>query len=139
MWFLMVHVNFVGLTRCAPFDVFFYVLFQIWPPVVLLQECNCVAYSRVSTIWWIVKSGNYPPLKIVVAGNNQCILLPPGVVLLVQLVCVGPFFDRFLVSRLLILIFERVSVSSIGSLLARLTKTCDGNTITLSLSSSPVL
>src|SRR6266702_2407913 len=41
-------------------------------------------------------------------------------------------------SRLLILIFERVSVSSIGSSLASLMNTWDGNTTMLSLSSSPV-
>src|SRR6266581_6923357 len=44
-----------------------------------------------------------------------------------------------LFSRLLMLIFERVSTSSIGSSLANLMKTCDGNATTLSLSSSPVL
>src|SRR6266581_1366289 len=41
-------------------------------------------------------------------------------------------------SRLLILIFERVSISSIGSSLANLMNTWDGNTTTLSLSFSPV-
>src|SRR6266568_8637467 len=41
-------------------------------------------------------------------------------------------------SRLLILIFEWVSVSSIGLSLANLMNTWDGNTTTLSLSSSPV-
>src|SRR6266702_3007413 len=44
-----------------------------------------------------------------------------------------------LFSRLLMLIFEHVSTSSIGSLLANLMKMCDGSTTTLSLSSSPVL
>src|SRR6266702_6663660 len=41
-------------------------------------------------------------------------------------------------SRLLILIFERVSAFSIGLSLANLTNTSGGNTTTLSLSSSPV-
>src|SRR6266581_8215138 len=41
-------------------------------------------------------------------------------------------------SRLLMLIFEHVSTSSIGSSLASLMNTCDGSTITLSLSCSPM-
>src|SRR6266702_3666696 len=96
-WSVVVRVDFVCLTRRAPFDVFFYVLLQIWPPVVLLQQRCCVADSGVSAIRWVVKSGNYPPLKFVVAGNNQCVLLPPVVVFLMQLVRIGPSSDHLLV------------------------------------------
>ncbi len=93
----MVGVYFVCLTHCAPFDVFLDVLFLVWPPIVLLEESDCVADSRVSAVWWVMECGNYPPLKIVVASNNQSVLLPPSVVFLVQLVRVGPLLYLFFV------------------------------------------
>ncbi len=93
----MVRVDFIGLAYCAPFDIFFDIFLQIWPPVVLFQKCDGVADSGVSAIWWIVECGNYPPLKIVVTGNNQRVLLPPSIVFLVQLVRVGPLLDLFFV------------------------------------------
>ncbi len=70
MWFLMVRVDFVSLAHRTSLDVFLHVLLQIWPPIVLFQECGCVADSQVSAVWWVVKCRNYPLFKIVVAGNN---------------------------------------------------------------------
>src|SRR6266702_949287 len=77
-WSVVVRVDFVCLTRRAPFDVFFYVLLQIWPPVVLLQQRCCVADSGVSAIRWVVKGGNYPPRNVVVVFLSGVVVWSSG-------------------------------------------------------------
>jgi hypothetical protein len=58
----------------------------------------------VSGPWFVVEEVNYPPLKIVVTGNDEPVILPPDRAEFNQLVGICPSFDGFLAFLILLLI-----------------------------------
>src|SRR6266702_6696385 len=77
-WFQGSCVDFVGLTGGAAFDILLDVLFYVRPPRVASCQSISICNSRVSGGGFVMKRVNYPPLKIVVSGNNDPVVLPPN-------------------------------------------------------------
>ena len=70
-------VDFAFLTRGATLDILLNVLFHVGPPEVSFGEVVGIGNSWVSSGWVIVEKLNYPPLQIVVTGNDGPGPLPP--------------------------------------------------------------
>ena len=79
-------VDFAFLANGATFDILFNVLFHVGPPEVLLGKGMGIGNSWVSGGRIIMEKLNYPPLQIVVTGNDGLGSLPPVSVLVNELV-----------------------------------------------------
>ena len=79
-------VDFAFLADGATLDIMFDVLFHARPPEVSLGEGIGIGNSWVSGGQIIVEKLNYPPLQIVVTGNNRPGPLPPVSIFMNQLV-----------------------------------------------------
>jgi len=90
VWLYSISVDFVGLARSATLDVFFNLLFHVRPPIVLSDQSIGVGDSWVSHAWRVVKRLNYPPLKIIVSHNNESIMFPPELIVLLEVMVVYP-------------------------------------------------
>ena len=101
----MACVCFVGLTCCTSFDILFNVLLHTRPPEIAFCQLVHIWNSRVSSGGCVVKELNYPPLQIVVTGNNNTIVLPPCWCDFYQLVGVGPVLDSFMAFFVFPLVF----------------------------------
>ena len=80
-------VDFAFLADGAALDILLDVLFHAGPPEVSFGEGVGIGNSRVSGGRIIVEKSNYPPLQIVVTGNDGPGSLPPVSVLMYELVC----------------------------------------------------
>src|ERR1700735_3853880 len=63
-------ICFVFLTRCTSLDILLDILFHVGPPEVSFCQLISVRNSWVSGGGFVVVKLNYPPLQIVVSGNN---------------------------------------------------------------------
>ena len=79
-------VDFAFLADGTTLDILLNVLFHVGPPEVLLGKGIGIGNSWVSSGWIIVEKLNYPPLQIVVTGNNGLGSLPPVSELVYELV-----------------------------------------------------
>ena len=79
-------VDFAFLANGATLDILLNVLFHVGPPEVSLGKGIGIGNSRVSGGRIIVEKLNYPPLQIVVTGNDGPGSLPPVSVLMYELV-----------------------------------------------------
>ena len=70
-------VNFAFLASGATLDILLDVLFHVGPPAVSLGQGIGICNSQVFSGWIIVEKLNYPPLQIVVIGNDKPGPLPP--------------------------------------------------------------
>ena len=70
----------------ATLDILFNVLFHVGPPEVLLSEGIGIGDSWVSGGWVVIEKLNYPPLQIIVTGNDGPGPLPPVSILVYELV-----------------------------------------------------
>ena len=79
-------IDFTFLARGATLDILFDVLFYVGPPEVSLGQGVGIGNSQVSGGPIVVEKMNYPPLQIIVTGNNGLGSLPPVSVLMYELV-----------------------------------------------------
>ena len=79
-------VDFAFLADGATLDILLNVLFHVGPPEVSLSQSIGICNSWVSGGQIIVEKLNYPPLQIVVTGNNGPGSLPPVSILIYELV-----------------------------------------------------
>ena len=79
-------VNFALLADSSTLDILFDVLSHAGPPEVLLGKGIGIGNSWVSGGQIIVEKLNYPPLQIVVTGNDRPGPLPPVSILMYKLV-----------------------------------------------------
>ena len=79
-------VDFAFLADGATLDILFDILSHAGPPEISLGKGIGIGNSWVSGGWIKVEKLNYPPLQIVVTGNNGLGPLPPMSVLIYELV-----------------------------------------------------
>ena len=89
-------VDFAFLASGAALDILLNVLFHAGPPEVSFGEGVGIGNSRVSGGRIIMEKLNYPPLQIVVTGNDGLGPLPPVSVLAYELVGVCPSLNQWL-------------------------------------------
>jgi hypothetical protein len=90
VWFKTMGIDFDCLTGGTSFDVFVDVSFHVGPPVIATQKSERVCDTRMSSTGGIVEKGNYPPLKIVVAHDNQGAILVPEAIDLRKVMMINP-------------------------------------------------
>ena len=89
-------VDFAFLAYGTTLDILFNVLFHVGPPEVSLDKGIGIGNSRVSGGQVITEKLNYPPLQIVVTGNDGLGSLPPVSVFMYELVGICPSLDQWL-------------------------------------------
>ena len=101
-------VDFAFLADGTTFDILINVLFHVGPPEVSLGKGVGICNSWVSGGQIVVEKLNYPPLQIVVTGNDQLGSLPPVSILVYELVGICPSLDQWL-SAVIDLVRDRKS------------------------------
>ena len=83
-------IDFTFLAGGTPLDILLDVLFHVRPPEVSLGQGIGIGNSQVSGSRIVMEKLNYPPLQIVVTGNNGPGSLPLVSVLMYELVGILP-------------------------------------------------
>ena len=83
-------IDFTFLADGATLDILFNVLFHVGLPEILLGQGIGIGNSWVSSSRIIVEKLNYPPLQIIVTGNDGPGPLPPVSILVYELVGILP-------------------------------------------------